>query len=536
VTRNVPYRYAAALTVALGLFMAVLDSTIVNVALSTMETDFHTDINSIQWVVTGYTLVQAAVIPAAGYLSNRLGIKRLFMASLAIFTVGSLLCGLSPDLGGAKGDTMLIGFRLLQGIGGGMLFPLGTAIAFSVFPPEERAISSAVIAVPVLMAPAFGPTIGGLIVDSHFGWPGIFFINVPIGIVTLFLLWRVLKPDRIVRAPGEKAPGFDIPGLALSMAGVVLAVYAFVLVSQTKPGSITPANPNGTVYGWGYWPVWVLFGVGIGLLAVFSVWELKFSKDPVLDLRLYGTYDFSIASLVTWITRAAVFGAFLIVPLFLQQFQGHSAVAAGLILMGQGIGAILGIQSGTRFYDRIGPRAVVVGGMIVLTVSTWLLSDVKAHSTWRFFVPVLFLRGIGFGWTNLPVQTVALQSITGNALPKASSLFNATAQVFTSIGVAVVSTLLVQHAASHASDIARSAIASGACARADVIAGRCPADLILRSGAAGTSDVFRLLTFATAFAVIICFFLPRKSLKQQMAAAGIKEPIAAGEHPPIAME
>ncbi len=509
----IPYKYAVALTAALGLFMAVLDSTIVNVALATMEKDFHTNINSIQWVVTAYTLVQAAVIPAAGYLGNRFGLKRLFVVSLAIFTVGSILCGLSPDLAGRDGgDQWLVAFRVLQGIGGGMLFPLGTAIAFSAFPPEERAVSSAVIAVPVLMAPAFGPTIGGLIVDSRFGWPAIFFINGPIGLLAIFLIWRVMRPDVPARRDGTKQPGFDIPGLVLSMIGVVLVVYAFVLVSQTRSGTVTATNPNGAINGWGYWPVWAVMVAGLALLAAFAIWELRFSRDPVLDLRLYQTYDFSVASLVTWITRGAVFGAFLVVPLFLQQFQGRSAVQAGLFLMGQGLGAIVGIQTGSRLYDRIGPRTVVVMGMIVLTVSTWLLAGVSPNSDWHFFEPILFLRGFGFGWTNLPVQTVALQSITGRALPKASSLYNATAQVFTSIGVAVVSTLLVARTTSHAAGIARAALAGG---------GTPPSDLLLRAGTAATGDVFRILTVATGAAIVACFFLPRRSLKQQLAAGDV---------------
>ena len=516
---KVSYKYAAALTVSLGLFMAVLDSTIVNVALANMEESFHTDINAIQWVVTAYTLAQAAVIPAAGYLSNRAGIKRLFMLALAVFIFGSLLCGLSPHVAGAHGgDHWLVGFRVLQGLGGGMVFPLGTAIAFSVFPPAERAISSAVIAVPVVVAPAFGPTIGGLIVDSRVGWPGIFFLNVPIGIVSLYLIQRVLKPDQRERGVGA-APAFDWMGLTLSMLGVVLAVYAFALVSEAKPGTVTAINPNGIVYGWGYWLVWVLFAAGMALLAVFAVWELKFTNDPVIDLRLFASYDFTIASIATWFVRALVLGSFLILPLFLQQFQGRSAVATGLILMAQGVGSLVGVQTGSWMFDRIGPRAVVVIGALTLTLSTWLLFLVKIDSGWRFFVPILVIRGFGFGWTNLPLQTVSLQTITGAALPKASSLYRATAQVFTSIGVAISSTILVQRTAAHATAIASAAHAAGHAP---------PADLLLRAGTAGTSDVFGVLTIATAVLVVVSFFLPRRSLKQ-LLASGARQPAAASQ-------
>ena len=188
---RLPYKYAVALTAALGLFMAVLDNTIVNVALTAMQRAFNTDVNTIQWVVTGYFLAQAAVIPVSGYFGNRFGLKQTFMFALAVFTIGSLLCGLSPNIGGPlDGEELLIFFRLIQGIGGGMLFPLATSIAFSVFPPAERAAASGVIAVPVLLAPTLGPTFGGLLTDSHFEWPSIFFINVPFGILALVLVAR----------------------------------------------------------------------------------------------------------------------------------------------------------------------------------------------------------------------------------------------------------------------------------------------------------------------------------------------------------
>ena len=241
---KIQYKYAVSLTAALALFMAVLDSTIVNVALVSMERDFKTTINAVQWVVTGYILVQAAVIPVTGYFGNRFGIKRVFILALTLFTIGSLLCGLSPHFAtGNKGLNLLIVFRLIQGIGGGMLFPLGTTISFGAFPPAERAASSAVIAIPVLFAPALGPTVGGLIVDSGLKWPGIFFINVPIGIITLILLARIVRPDEKA-APGAARAGFDYSGLFLSIVGVVLVVYAFVLVSQTQGRLDHAAEPE----------------------------------------------------------------------------------------------------------------------------------------------------------------------------------------------------------------------------------------------------------------------------------------------------
>jgi MFS family permease len=537
---KIPYRYAVALTAALGLFMAVLDNTIVNVALTAMQISFHTDINTIQWVITAYFLAQAAVIPVAGYLALRVGLKRTFIVALAIFTLGSLLCGLSPHLVGANGgDKVLIIFRVFQGIGGGMLFPLATAIAFGVFPPAERASSSAVIALPVLLAPTLGPTVGGLIVDSSAGWPGIFFINIPVGIIAILLFARIYQPQRAsssktgaavslgeavsgqLQLPAGSAAGaaggnaprpkFDYVGLILSIVGVVLVVYAFTVVSQTKPGSVTPLNPRGAVYGFGYWLVWTLLGAGLALLAVFAVYETRVVEDPVLDLRLYRSLPFTLSNVLTWVVRAVIFGSFFLIPLFLQQFRGMSAVESGLALLPQGLAAAVGIVTASRLYDRLGPRVVVVVGLILLTISSWMLSTIAISTTttaWDL-TPTLVLRGIGFGWSNLPLQTLALSAITGRALPKASSLFNATAQIFSSIGIALISTTFIQQTTTHGQNIARAAVSHGQ---------PMPRDLALQAATSATKDVFLYAAIATAVSIAIALFLPARSIKGELEA------------------
>lgn len=486
------YKYAAALTISIALFMAVLDSTIVNVSLVSMERDFGTSISSIQWVVTAYILAQAAVIPVSGYLANRIGIKFLFLAALAVFTVGSMLCGLSRDVAsGDAAEQVLIAVRVVQAIGGGMLIPLGMSMVFAAFPPEERPAASALVSVPMLFAPAFGPTVGGLIVDSRWEWPAIFYVNVPIGIVAFVLISRIVKPDERRVVTGETGGRFDVVGLLLSMVGVVVLIYGFVLVGSGE---------GGEVHGWGYWPVWALVGAGLACLAVFAYVELRVVADPVLDLRLFANRDFRNSSYVTFGTRAVIYGAFLLVPLFLQQYRGQSAVHTGLIMTGQGIGAILGIQSANRVYDRLGPRTLVSIGIALVVASTILLSRVQTDSDWQFFTPILFLRGVGYGWLGLPLQTVALGGLTGRALPKASSLYNATAQIFSSIGTALVTTLLVQRTAVRAGGIPIGGSLDEA--------GRS-----LAAATAAMSDVFRMLAVGTVIVLLASFLLPRHSLR-----------------------
>ena len=504
---RIPYKYAVSLTAALGLFMAILDNTIVNVALTAMQRAFNTDVNTIQWVVTGYFLAQAAVIPVSGYFGNRFGVKRMFSVALAIFTFGSLLCGLAPSLGGvADGEALLIAFRVLQGIGGGMLFPLATAISFGAFPPAERAAASGLVAIPVFIAPALGPTFGGLLTDSRFGWPSIFFINIPVGIIALFLVARVIRPDERPmpqESAGQRRAGFDWVGLILSMVGVICVVYAFTLVSQSEEGA------TGTVRGWDYWPVWALLATGVAILAAFGWYELRVAADPVLDLRLFASYNFSVSTVMTWIVRGVIFGSFFLVPLFLLQFRGLTAVEAGLYLMPQGVAAGIAILIGSRVYDRVGPRLLVIVGMLLLTISSVMLVFTTQTSGFLFFLVVLGIRGLGFGWSNLPLQTVALSSITGRALPKASSLYNATAQIFSSIGIAVLSTLFIQGTSDRATTLANSARAAGTAP---------PADLAIQAGVSGFNYVFLIVAIGTALAMLIGFLLPNKSLKQEEAA------------------
>ncbi len=514
-------KYAIALTAALGLFMAVLDNTIVNVALTPMAKGLNASLSSIQWVITGYFLAQAAVIPVAGYFSIHFGMKRVFILCLAFFTLGSLLCGLSQS------EAMLIGFRILQGLGGGALFPLASAIAFSAFPPNERAASSAVIGIPVLLAPAFGPTIGGLL-TVNFGWEYIFFINVPVGAVAIFLAWRIFPADNLNRNIKQKP--FDYVGLSLSIIGVLAIVYAFTLVGQSQPGTESQTNPRGDIYGWSYWLVWALLAAGILILAAFTYYELRISKDPVLDLNLFKTYNFTMASIVSWFSAVVVFGSLFMLPVFLEQVRiPHlSALDAGLALMPQGIAAAVAVGLGGRLYNQIGVRAMVVIGSVLLIFSSWQLTQLKFDTDGVALMPWLIMRGFGFGLTAIPVQTLALASISGPALAKASSLFNVTRQIFSSIGIAVLTTLFVQQTAQHATE-ARALAPKPPIGT--VIDPNSPAfvQLSAQAGTNGMNDVFVFITIGTVVLLLIALALPGKIRKDEapVTEGEVRTPVMA---------
>lgn len=510
-------KYIIALVSSLGLIMAILDNTVVNVALTPMSKALHTDLTTIEWVVTGYFLAQAAVIPISGYLSNRFGIKRLFLLCLVIFTVGSGLCALSTN------ETMLISFRVLQGIGGGALFPLSQAISFGAFPPSERAKASAIVGIPVLLAPALGPTIGGWL-TVNFDWQSIFVINLPIGVIAVVLGFLLLPADNV---PERTNKGFDYIGSVLSTLGVLAVVYGFTLVSQPQPGTETAGNPNGTLHGWGYWPVWALLAGGALILAAFAFYEVRISKDPVLDLRLFKERNFTLASVSSWINAVVVFGSLILFPIFFQQVRlpNMSALDSGLAVLPTGIASGVGVALGGWLYNRVGVRPLVVVGSLLLAVSSWMISAIATPTSdgWSF-APALAVRGLGFGLTLIPVQTLAFEVISGPALAKASSLFNVTRQIFSSVGIAATITFFVQQTTTHATTLTQAALSTlPAGVKIDPNSPQAQAviqQIRAQAGTQGFQDVFLYVMYGMLVLLVVGFALPGRHALAARRAEG----------------
>ncbi|NTU86281.1 MAG: DHA2 family efflux MFS transporter permease subunit, partial [Chloroflexales bacterium] len=280
------YKWLVAIAVIFGLFMSVLDTTVVNIALAKLQAIFGATLNDVQWVITGYTLAQTVSIPICGYLADRYGTKWVYIGSLGLFTLASLLCGLSWSVGS------MIFFRVLQGLGGGALMPLSIAQVFAVFPPEERGRSQAAIGIPVLLAPAIGPTVGGYIVQ-YADWRLIFYINVPIGIVGMLMCAMLLR-----RGHPNTHARLDIPGVILSTLAFASLVYGLGEAASD---------------GWSSTKVLGFIVVGlIGLVALIIV-ELR-TDDPLLDFRLFRSWNWTSANLITWATTLALFGALFLIP------------------------------------------------------------------------------------------------------------------------------------------------------------------------------------------------------------------------------
>jgi len=424
------YKWRAAIVVAVGLFMGVLDVTIVSVALPQMQAYFHTDRDTITWVATAYLLAQAAVIPVTGFVSDRLGTKNVYLTALAIFTVGSALCAVAPT------EQWLIAFRVFQGIGGGALFPVAFAIIFRVFPPTERGGASALIGVPVLLAPAFGPTIGGFFTQT-WDWRAIFLINLPVGVLAFIGCLRVLHSGARERAEsGLDAPDgqpiasqrFDAVGLVLSMVGFTSLLYG---ISEAAVTSWTDRN------------VVISLVAGVVLLVAFVFTELRVS-DPVMDVRLFRIYSFTVANVLTWVVSGFLFASLYLLPIFFQNVQNYSPLQSGEFVIVQGLGAAVATLIAGRLYNRVGPRTLVAVGFALVTIGTYAFTQLNVNTSWQSLQVWLLIRGLGLGLTNIPLQTLAVSAISNRAMARASSLINVTRQVFGAIGITALTTVFVQ--------------------------------------------------------------------------------------------
>jgi EmrB/QacA subfamily drug resistance transporter len=406
---------AVASVVVLGAVMSILDVTVVNVAINTLAVDFHTQLSTIQWVATGYTLALATVIPLTGWAADRFGTKRLYILSIGLFMCGSALSG------AAWSAESLIAFRVLQGLGGGMIMPAGMTILTRAAGPQRVGRVMSIIGVPMLLGPIFGPILGGWLVDD-ISWRWIFYINVPIGIVALAAATRILPKDR-----PEPHHRLDALGLALLSPGLALLIYGLANTSSSG--------------GFGATKVLVPMLTGAALLAVF-VWHALRDRDPLVDLRLFRNRTFATAAGTLVLFAVAVFGSMLLLPLYLQAVRGESALESGLLLAPQGFGAMLVMPIAGQLTDRTGIARIVVVGMLLILGATLGLTQVTADTSYWLLGADLFVFGMGMGAAMMPIMSGAMQTLRKAAVARASTALNILQQVGASIGTAVMSVLL----------------------------------------------------------------------------------------------
>jgi DHA2 family multidrug resistance protein len=413
------YKWKVLISVIFGIFMIILDTTVVNVAFQTIRAEYNTSLNNSQWIISIYVLALGIGTPMSGYLADLFGIKRMYVGGLATFLLGSLLCGLAPTL--SSSIWLLVAARALQGFGGGIAQPLGSALLFSTFPPKEQGLALGIFGIALVVAPALGPILGGLLVDQGL-WRWIFFINIPIGVIGVFLASRFLRERR-----AEKRPALDPLGLATAIVGFGSVLYAASIAAD---------------HGWGSASVLTWFAVGAVSLAIFALVELFVAKEPLLNLRLFAIPAFLTASLIGYVTVIGLFGAEFLMPVYLQALRGRTALQTGFILLPLALTSGVITPIAGRLYDKIGPRVLVVTGFTILLINTWQLSQIQATTPIGWILFLLALRGAALGFTVQTTFATALAAVPRRALARGSSLINSTRFVVQSMGVAVLATVL----------------------------------------------------------------------------------------------
>ncbi len=420
------------ITVIFGVFVSILDTTIVNTAIPKIQAIFGSSLHDAQYINTAYTLAQAVVVGASSFFASRFGVKQTFLTSLGLFTLGSALCGLAPSL------TILIFFRILQGAGGAALFPLGIALIFSSVSQRQRGLVNGVFGIPVLFAPAIGPTLGGFIVQ-YVDWRWIFYVNVPIGILGVLIGVRYL-PGR----PGNPAVRFDARSFVPLAGGLGLLLYGLTNLASDGWSSISSVS-GPTI-------------AGSLLLIVFVVVSLT-SKAPLLDLRVFANRTFLIGNIIIALATVGLFGAQFLLPQYLQNLRGLDPLHSGLQLLPLGLAAMVATVFAGALFNRVGPGVLMIFGAALLTIDTYLLANwIGAPNSAYAALPILLiLRGLSLPPLAQTSNTVALRDIQGQALNSASTLIVVTRLVVASFALAIFTNILITQEVAHAASLASQA-------------------------------------------------------------------------------
>ncbi|MEO2206321.1 DHA2 family efflux MFS transporter permease subunit [Paenibacillus pabuli] len=408
------------LAIIVGMIMVILDSTVVNVAIPNLVQYFETDLKTIQWTVTGYTLALSAVIPLAGWLTDRFGAKRVFLFTIAMFTLGSVLCSI------AQSPEQLIVYRIIQGLGGGMVAPIGMAMVFRLAPPERRGSIMGMLGIPMLLAPALGPVLSGWFIQS-LSWHWIFLINLPIGIAAFILCIKFLPDTDRGRTP------------ALDLLGMILAPIAFSMLAYGVSEGGTSWTSTSTLTG-------VIVG-GVALI-LFIIVEMR-HQNPLLELRVFKSSDFTRGIILAWVSQIALFGAMILIPLYLQQIKGYTALETGLILLPQALASGVGMPLGGRLFDKIGARPLAFVGLGIISGALFILSSITSETGLGLIILSLVMMGLGMGLSMMPLNTHVLNAAPRKLVGRVTPLTAAAQQVVVSFAVAGLTGFLTSRIATN---------------------------------------------------------------------------------------
>ena len=402
--------------IMVGAMAVVFDTTILSVAIPTLSEDFNAPLNSIQWVVTGYLLAMFAVIPITGWAQRRFGGKHLWIGAVTLFTLGSLLCGFAWDA------TSLIAFRVLQGLGGGVIIPLMATIIMQAAGGRAPGRIMAIVGLPMALGPILGPVLGGIIL--HFvDWSWLFWVNIPLGVLGIVMAVRMIPSD----APTDR-PMLDVLGLALSTLGVVGLIYGLSNVAGDG--------------GFGHADVLAPGIVGLGLVVGYIFYALRKGDDALIDLALLKHRPLAMSTLLMFLAGTAMYAAMFMLPLFYQQLRGSDVLATGLLLIPQGVGALATRSIAGRLTDSIGPRWVVLAGFAIMTAATVPFAFADQATSGFFLGAILFARGLGIGAVFMPLMATAYVGLDHHEIPHASIVTRVAQQIGGSFSIAVVAVVL----------------------------------------------------------------------------------------------
>ena len=485
----------------LGVFMAILDTSVVNVAIPKMETVLNASTDQIQWVVTGYMLVLGMLIPISGWLTDKFGAKKLFLFALTTFTIGSALCGLSWNL------DSIITFRIIQALGGALMQPVAMSMIFRMYPPERRGTVMGVFGIAMMAAPAFGPALSGYLVE-YWSWRYIFYLNVPIGIVAVIL--GVLMMHEF---PHEAKGKFDILGFIFSVIGFGSLLYGFNNVSSD---------------GWGSTQVVSFLSLGVLCLILLVIVELKV-KDPMIQLKVFKNYQFNMSLIISSIVFVSMFVGVFFLPLYLQNIRGFSAVRTGLFMTPAAFASALIMPISGRLFDRIGARPLGVTGLVIVTLATLGFTKLGVDTSSNTIQWLYILRSAGVSMVMMPIMTAGMNAIPFQLTSQATAMNNTIRQVASSLGTAVLTTYMTTQSNISATRMAWQVTATSPSgqfltriqqlmqAHGMGVSGSKQAALSTMNGLIqqhafvdGLNATFMVATFLTGFAVILVFFYGRK--------------------------
>ncbi|MBF7019900.1 multidrug efflux MFS transporter [Staphylococcus sp. 18_1_E_LY] len=398
------------LTISIGMLLVMMDTTVMNIAIPHIKSSFHIALNTAQWSVTVYTLAMALVIPFAGFLADKYSPKRIFSLALVFFTIASLLIAISTSI------EQLILYRIIQGLAGGVIGPIGIAMSFKTIPMEHRGKMMSILGLPMLLAPALGPTLSGWIIE-HYDWHVVFYINIPIGIIAVIMSLTLLpyfetNPTARIDWLGGLISPFTFPV-------IIYAIHEYSLHYQFDIKIITT------------------FMFGIIMLALFVIVELK-SKNPLLYLTGFKTPEFTKGLILMWLNQIAIFSSMLLVPLYLQSIGNYSSQTAGMIMVSQAITSFIGMTVGGQLFDKFGTKSAALPGFLLTTISIVMFTQLKEHTSSFYIIVGLLILGLGQGLVNMQVNNHALKSMPPQVMNRVTPLSNEMLQVVNSFAIAFI--------------------------------------------------------------------------------------------------